>query len=290
MNARLYRMLERVKALELPLRRSVLPDRFTRIEVETSSRCNKGCGYCPVSVVRRPDHLMERELFMSIVDQLAEMKFRGRFSPHFFGEPLLDPRLPELLSYVRQKLPSVSLMIYSNGDALTPKKAQALLQAGVDLILVTLEDADYPSALQQTRTALGPLRFRRRIWVRHFDRDVQLPYNRGGTVFFPQNTRKMSACMAPATALVVDAWGKVKLCANDYSGIEDWGDLHTERLIDIWNRPNFVKTRQDLLNGHFERQLCRVCSGHEAAPAPLATYAPIHDPDQAHLDVRLGIR
>lgn len=265
--------LDRVKGLELPLRRFVLGDRFWRVEVETSSRCNRSCHYCPVAVERRDDHLMEPELFRSIVDQLAEMGFRGRFSPHFFGEPLLDPRLPELLAYTRARLPRASLVVYTNGDPLTPKKARELLDAGVDLFLVTFE-AGESKAFAETRRALDRWTLTRRFVVRHFEDDVPEPFNRGGTVLFPGRERHHPACLLPASALVVDAWGKVKLCANDYHGTVEWGDLHRERLGDVWRKPEFVKLRADLLWGRFEKPVCRVCVGIEAAPRPLAVNAP----------------
>lgn len=260
--------VDRLKPMEVPLRRWVMPDRFRRVEVETSSRCNRSCYYCPVATAPRPDERMSEELFFSIVDQLAEMRFRGVFSPHFFGEPLLDPRLPRLLAGVRERLPGTLVEVYTNGDALTPKKATELLDAGVGLFLVTLEDG-WPKALLDTRAALPRWTWRRRFLVRDFPEHVPTPYNRGGTVLFPGREARFDRCLHPAASLVIDAWGKVKLCANDYRGEHDWGDLRHERLADVWAKPAFVATRKDLLDGRFERTICRVCSGREPAPAPL---------------------
>jgi len=260
--------VDRVKPIERPLRRWVLPDLPRRVEVETSSRCNRHCFYCPVAEDPRADHRMEEELFRSIVDQLAELRFRGVFSPHFFGEPLLDPRLPALLAYVRERLPRVVLEIYTNGDALTPKKAQELLDVGVTLFLVTLEGEE-PKALADTRAAIPRWTFRRRFLVRQFAEHVPAPYNRGGTVLFPGRETHLDACMHPAVALVVDAWGKVKLCANDYYGEADWGDLHERRLADVWADPAFKKLRYDLMDGRFEKPICRVCTGRTSPPRPL---------------------
>ncbi len=264
---------DRLKAVELPLRRWVLPDRFHRVEVETASRCNRGCYYCPVATAPRPDHRMEESTFDSILDQLAALKFRGRFSPHFFGEPLLDPRLPAWMAKVRRKLPGARILIYSNGDALTPKSAQALLDAGVDLFLLTLEDGE-PKAWKDTQASLAPRTLRRRFVVRHFAQDVPRPFNRGGTVLFPGRENHQAACVLPASTLVIDAWGKVKLCANDYFGEEDWGDVHTTPLAALWAHPDYVRLRRDLLFGRFEKPICRVCTGRDPAPAPMAVNAP----------------
>lgn len=265
--SRFFDALDRVKSLEAPLRRWVLPDRFHRVEIETNSRCNRGCHYCPVAVDPRPSHEMSEALFVSLLDQLRAMGFRGRFSPHFFGEPLLDPRLPRFVGLVREKLPGVQVVVYTNGDALTPKNARALLDAGVGLFVVTFEDGE-SKAFRETRAALPWWTLRRRFLVRHFRQDVKAPYNRGGTVRFDHELRQ-EACISPASTLVIDAWGKLKLCPNDYYGEEDWGDLKVSRLAELWDRPDFRSTRRELMNGVFKKEICRTCVGKARVREPL---------------------
>ncbi|MEN9785284.1 MAG: hypothetical protein RLZZ299_548 [Pseudomonadota bacterium] len=257
-------LLDLVKRTEVLLRRTVIPDRFHRVEIETNSRCNRACGYCPVSVAPRPAHEMPEALFLSILDQLAAMDFRGRLSPHFFGEPLLDARLPRLVAEARRRLPHARVVIYTNGDALTPAKARALLDAGVSLFIVTFEHGE-SEAFRRTRAALPWWTLRRRFWVRHFDADVKAPYNRGGTVRFDRELHQES-CHAPSSVLVIDAWGRVKLCPNDYEGREDWGDLATTPLAELWHRPDYRHTRRALLRGHFEKEICRTCTGRATMP------------------------
>ncbi|MDP2307834.1 MAG: radical SAM protein [Pseudomonadota bacterium] len=264
----LFDTLDRVKAIEAPLRRWVLPDRFHRVEIETNSRCNRGCHYCPVAVDPRDAHEMSEALFCSILDQLAAMGFRGRLSPHFFGEPLVDPRLPKLMAEARRRLPGARIVIYTNGDALTPNKARALLDAGVSLFVVTFEGGE-SEAFQKTRAALPWWTMRRRFLVRHFTDDVKSPYNRGGSVLFGESELHMESCHAPSSTLVVDAWGKLKLCPNDYYGREDWGDLNETPLGELWDLPRFRRTRRQLLRGEFRKDICRTCVGKAKADRPL---------------------
>ena len=80
----------------------------------------------------------------------------------------------------------------------------------------------------------------------------------------------MAVCHAPSSTLVIDAWGKVKLCPNDYVGSDDWGDLTTTPLQTIWDLPEFRRTRRELLQGTFKKEICRVCVGKERARRPLA--------------------
>ena len=214
---------------------------------------------------------MSEELFTDIVDQLAQMRFRGRFSPHFFGEPLLDKRLPHLVSIVRDRLPRAKVVIYTNGDLLTPERAHALLDAGVAYFIVTFEEGE-TDAWRKTEPTLSRAQ-RRRFWVRDFETGVSNPFNRGGLVRFPTRELHQTACYAPASALVVDAWGKVRLCANDYYGEVEWGDLHHDRLEEVWARPQFRALRRDLLRGEFRKPICRACVGLEERE-PLAVNPP----------------
>ena len=266
--ASLLALLDRAKEAELLLWRHALPDRFLRLEVETSTGCNRRCPFCPVATAPRPDHRMPEDLFLSIVDQAAQMGFRGRFSPHFFGEPLLDPRLPHLLGETRRRLPRARIVVYTNGDALTPDLALNLLDAGTDLFVVTFEDRE-SAAFGRTRAALRPWTVRRRFLVRRFPRDVAAPYNRGGAVRIPGPPRRRRACFAAASTLVVDAWGRVRLCFNDYRGEVTWGDLAHERLEDVWHRPAYARLRQDLLRGEFTTATCRACAGLPPSTRPL---------------------
>ncbi len=95
-------------------------DFFNDINIETATECNRQCEYCPNSLSdrSRPEGAfkMPISLYQSIIKQLAEIGFRGRISPHGYGEPLLDERLPDLVAYTHRLLPRGKIWIYSNGD------------------------------------------------------------------------------------------------------------------------------------------------------------------------------
>ena len=88
------------------------------VEIETYTACNRRCSYCPNATHERPDAFMSEALFASIIDQLSELQFGGRMSFHFYNEPLLDPRLTDFIRHSRQQLPSIRIVLYSNGDLL----------------------------------------------------------------------------------------------------------------------------------------------------------------------------
>jgi hypothetical protein len=73
------------------------------LDIETTTYCNRRCSYCPNSVfersLRKNEHLMAPALFRKIVDELADISFKGSLSPHLYGEPLTDSRLISFMDY-----------------------------------------------------------------------------------------------------------------------------------------------------------------------------------------------
>ncbi len=114
-------------------------DIFTALDIETNSRCNLHCSYCPVSMYDRGDHFMPEATFKKVIDDVAAFPFeyKGRISPHFYGDPLLDERLPDLLRYARAKLPKSQIIIHTNGIKLTREAYRALVSAGITGFLIT---------------------------------------------------------------------------------------------------------------------------------------------------------
>jgi MoaA/NifB/PqqE/SkfB family radical SAM enzyme len=118
-------------------------------------RCNLSCGYCnefdkvsqPVpyeTLTRRIDHLTD-ELGVTIMDFLG-------------GEPLLHPRMADLIAYARSK--GCWTNIITNGLLLSADKIQQLNEAGLNSMCVSI-DRITPTSF--THKGLKPLRKRMRI-------------------------------------------------------------------------------------------------------------------------------
>ena len=126
----------------LNFRRYGMKDMFNDINIETTTYCNRRCLYCPNSVFERSlkknEKLMSENVFKKIIDELAEINFKGRISPHFYGEPLLDKRLVDLMKYTHEKLPKAKLEIYTNGDLLKIDIFDKLYKVGVRHYVITL--------------------------------------------------------------------------------------------------------------------------------------------------------
>src|SRR5690606_37342813 len=134
-------------------------DRALYCQLIVTRRCNLACGYCnefdsfskPVpyeELIRRMDHLID-ELGVTIMDFLG-------------GEPLLHPRLPELVAHAHRK--GCWTNIITNGLLLSDALVQKLNDAGLDSMCVSI---DRVNPTEFTHKGLRPLRRKLRALRHH---------------------------------------------------------------------------------------------------------------------------
>lgn len=115
--------------------------------------CNFRCKYCVQSV--RPEDsgeeehrgardlvrkFMTWETFLRVVAQLQEFPQRIRkILLSSIGEPLLHPRLADMIAYLNARNISDSYEIVSNASVLTPDLSRALVDAGLSRLCVSIQ-------------------------------------------------------------------------------------------------------------------------------------------------------
>jgi MoaA/NifB/PqqE/SkfB family radical SAM enzyme len=98
------------------------------IYIEPTSRCNEFCQQCPRTLLsREEDRDLSFDDFRRVVDQFPVLE---RVVLHGLGEPLLNKELPHMVRYLKDR--GTYVLFNSNGVALTLKKGQALIDAGLD--------------------------------------------------------------------------------------------------------------------------------------------------------------
>jgi radical SAM protein with 4Fe4S-binding SPASM domain len=86
---------------------------------------------------------MPYELYRQVIDDLAQFPRRVK-KIHLYkeGEPLLNPRLPDMIAYAKRKNVAERLDFTTNGSLLTPDLSLALIDAGMDRINISIEGLD----------------------------------------------------------------------------------------------------------------------------------------------------
>jgi radical SAM protein with 4Fe4S-binding SPASM domain len=118
------------------------------IRIDPSNLCNFRCSFCPtgdpdlLKSVGRPRGMMDYELFTKIIDDIScfDTKLK-KLSFYKDGEPLLNKRLPDMIHYARSKNGGVAEQYWltTNGSLLNPKLNLELIDAGLDLIRISIE-------------------------------------------------------------------------------------------------------------------------------------------------------
>lgn len=95
--------------------------RFGKINIEIGNICNLQCSFCPEVV--RAKKLMEVDLFREIIRQAAPLTELVCF--HLMGDPLVHPRLDELLAICEDA--QVKVFFVTNGVLLRERQRELLL-------------------------------------------------------------------------------------------------------------------------------------------------------------------
>lgn len=106
-------------------------------DIEAASACNMECSFCPRDEMARPERLMSPETFDRVLAFLpddAVVMFSG------LGDALLNPRLEGFVAALSAR--AVSSCVITNGLRLTPRRAQALIDAGLSEFQVSVHGLD----------------------------------------------------------------------------------------------------------------------------------------------------
>jgi cyclic pyranopterin phosphate synthase len=239
-------------------------DFFTDLDIEINTSCNRRCSCCPNSIYDRGllknEELMDEKLFKKIIDELAEIQFDGRISPHLYGEPLLDKRLSDFVVYIKKKIPKSQIRIFSNGDYLTVEMYHRLVNAGVTAFFVTQYGPSVPKPIKELTEYLKTNRNKNVQFKYRKFTEVTPLFNRGGEIKL-QMINPIPRCKHPHNPLAIDYEGNIILCCNDYHSTIIFGNLRNNSLIEIWNSEPYRNSRNQLKKGIYTADICRKCVG-----------------------------
>ena len=114
------------------------------IHVETRSKCNGLCKFCPAAATTdmREDIRMELGLIKKIINELGMLDYHNRLSFYNNNEPFLDERIFEIIRMARERLPRAYLELKSNGIALNIDKICQIFNCGLDMLYINYHSAN----------------------------------------------------------------------------------------------------------------------------------------------------
>ncbi|MBE6909592.1 MAG: radical SAM protein [Ruminococcaceae bacterium] len=113
--------------------------------VGVTNVCNFKCKYCPQSV--RPagveNRMMAWDIYQKLVDDLTEFPEKLKLLMlSGLGEPLLHPRIADMVAYAKEKQVAETVRIITNASVLTHELSDKLIDAGLDHLKVSIQGLD----------------------------------------------------------------------------------------------------------------------------------------------------
>lgn len=278
----------------------VLPLRFPLIlNIEPTNRCNLACSFCPRAISRRPLADLDWSLFEILVEELRR---EGPILKVFLqkdGEPLVHPRIAEMVRRLAEVRAARRIGIITNGTLLSEDLFTALAEAGLHDLIVSIDAVDpgeyrtlkgvdlYPRVVENVERAIACKRrhgwrfpeikarmvarrgredevaaFRKR-WTGKADFVDITPFHTWlGAV--PDQRCYGGSARYPCALLwytgVINADGQASPCCIDYHLQGGLGRVGPGGFAEIWNGPALQRLRRRHVRGEYDRTaICGPC-------------------------------
>jgi radical SAM protein with 4Fe4S-binding SPASM domain len=224
-------------------------------------------------------------LFRKIMDEAETIPEIDNLCITGLSESLLDPELEARIAYARRKKPGAFINVFTNGTYLTPERFEALQDAGLDMVLVSLNAAsaeerkrvmgldDFDRVVVQIQAAIAlektcKVRIRAvvspdgsddsmspdsssellRIWGWTERGGRVLPIwqsNWAGDVPVNRHFKPNESCGRALGQIYVTFDGKVTTCCFDPLGKQVFGDLNEQTIREVYNSERYRTFRED---------------------------------------------
>lgn len=288
-----FKQEDSVKLLQYNIPQNIRKEIFNKyvsvINIETSSYCNRNCGYCPVSdlATKTKEYICD-EHFLQILDDLDNLKFSGIITLNLFNEPLASSDdLIKRLRSIKKVCPDSYIRINSNGDYLTKELLLKLKDAGISELLITLhttKQVSYDDTIQLKRLdkfidKLGLTEIKK---LKNFDSNKNITYeivwnkirllivsnnwdmygnDRGGTVEKLSTNSRNTPCVVPFREVVVDYNGAVIICWNVFRDKTNYiGQIGKKSLINVYFDNPAVNLRREMLTYDKKKGIHATCN------------------------------
>ncbi len=272
----------------------------SQVILEVTSACNLSCKGCamhgPDRFVTRPTGPMPEKLWRMAIAEIGSWNRELNLTAHGGGEPLLHPRLKEILQFAKsfQKLQTGFL---TNGMLLDMNWSEFVVSLGLDWIgfsidgvspethrivrkksdldliekhLIDLLSARERAKAQKPFVTLNMVAYeevadQKDLFVeRWLDKvnNITISHYRNppDSRRWPIVPSERKPCFLLWSQMVIACDGRVGLCCEDFNIDFPFGRIGEKPLIEIWNGPEISELRKMHELGDFESHpMCRGC-------------------------------
>lgn len=99
------------------------------VQFETATNCNANCLMCPHDKMKR--HGIAKWSLITKIIREASTQDVEAICPFLMQEPLLEPRLTSILANIKQRMPKVTTVVYSNMSVLPDNLIKKIVDFGL---------------------------------------------------------------------------------------------------------------------------------------------------------------
>lgn len=256
--------------------------------LQTINRCNARCVICPYkdTYMHAAAEVMSLELFKKILDDLTPA-YGGHIGLYLHYEPLLDSRLPELITLAKERCPLSCVALSTNAALLDEELGDRLCRSPLDLITFNVNGG----TKETYEKMMPPLKWDRTInnikqFLKKYKKNKDINFiktndnvhesellkeifpavkivdqywavNRGGSVEINKPTdvknrfkSGLKKCSQLSTNVSVTCDGSILLCCNCWKREVVLGNANDLSIIDAWDH-NPLK--------HYHHAVCSRC-------------------------------
>lgn len=129
---------QRYLAARLPAPRAV--------KIELTSQCNYRCGFCAHRLRMKTRGEMDRGFFERIVGEMADAGVE-ELGVFYIGESFMCPWLPDAIAFAKDRGMRY-VFLTTNGSLATPERVRACMEAGLDSLKFSMNNADEAQFVQ----------------------------------------------------------------------------------------------------------------------------------------------
>ena len=266
------------------------------LNVEPTNDCNLNCVMCSRNLASRPVNYLPFSIFERLMNQAAEHGGVKWLALHKDGESLLHPQFGQMAKLAKSSGGAEFVHFNTNVTLLDEKAAQAIIEAQVDSLTLSI-DANSPEVFQQVkrggdfetvvRQAEGLMDLKTRSgsdkpWVRA--KIIDMPATSGqidafkrrwigltdevqvqGLHSYARTPQEISPaerypCSLLWYSLAINSDSTVSTCCVDYRCQDILGSLEGQSLDQIYKGPKLAHYRESMLAGRYHELVsCAHC-------------------------------
>jgi radical SAM protein with 4Fe4S-binding SPASM domain len=270
------------------------------VQLTITTVCDMSCGHCPHSSFRKEygykPSMMSLDLYKKVADEVGQHP-EATLRIFGWGEPLLHPDLPTMIEYAKGH--GVGLVnLITNGLALNEARSAQLVQAGLDVLEVSIDavTAQTYAAVRGVEKNLGRVEQNVMDYIRQRDVLHGHTYVCVSIINQPKAKPELNAFVEKWTPIVDDVivrpfhdfmgyaadreqivlpprhpcrclWsrfnvnseGLVSVCFNDWHNQTIIGNMNDSTIAEIWKNDVYAKLRESHLQGT-PKGICATCN------------------------------